>query len=529
MKRMCWTAMLLAVCLLASLLPAYAQTVQTQTVVLEDELIYVSEENVVSLLDDGGIALKEGHYPNWIDRIADLPDYANQFYHWLEENANPGGALVNPNKGERLSSFYGHTVAVFEDTVPFTYDPENCTADSIQEAAYAAVCAASETQVQEAVDYTPAVYSAFDRDHPEVFWLSGDCSFGSGIQFGLSYVPGSGQGTASYTRKVYFVLESGGFDIRAEEYDGKHGGREIKDEMEEIQENISEILSGDFPENGTRQEQLQYLNRWLTRNNEYNTSSDLNKIGHDCRECVSALDGEVGTEGPVCEGYAKAFKVLCDRLEIPCVLENGIAGTAPGLQENHMWNLVQMLDGQWYAVDVTWNDPKVIRIDPRGKEKDDDEGISGGERDTYLLVGAETVIDGSPFVQTHFTTNVVTLNGLAFTNGPVLSAQAYVPGKENLEHVDYGWQIEDPEKVEVTFEVPETMKEQTYNILLVAYDHGRLALISMETVTGSADLHLTMERKGLPEDCTFKAFLLGDDMHPIDHAGDWEPKSSERN
>ena len=52
----------------------------------------------------------------------------------------------------------------------------------------------------------------------------------------------------------------------------------------------------------------------------------------------------------VCEGYAKAFKILCDEFGIPCAL---VSGDASG---PHMWNYVQMEDGKWYLVDVTWDD-----------------------------------------------------------------------------------------------------------------------------------------------------------------------------
>ena len=49
----------------------------------------------------------------------------------------------------------------------------------------------------------------------------------------------------------------------------------------------------------------------------------------------------------VCEGYSESFKLLCDRFNVPCVHL---------LSENHAWNYVQMEDGNWYAVDVTWDD-----------------------------------------------------------------------------------------------------------------------------------------------------------------------------
>ncbi len=52
----------------------------------------------------------------------------------------------------------------------------------------------------------------------------------------------------------------------------------------------------------------------------------------------------------VCSGYAKAYETLLDTAGIPC---ETITGYANGY---HAWNLVE-LDGEWYHVDATWDDP----------------------------------------------------------------------------------------------------------------------------------------------------------------------------
>lgn len=60
------------------------------------------------------------------------------------------------------------------------------------------------------------------------------------------------------------------------------------------------------------------------------------------------------TEGKgVCSGYAEAFKMLLDTLGIECILVFGIAE-----DEYHEWNAVK-LNGEWYHIDVTWDDPLV--------------------------------------------------------------------------------------------------------------------------------------------------------------------------
>ncbi|MDR2531557.1 MAG: hypothetical protein LBC82_01800 [Oscillospiraceae bacterium] len=57
----------------------------------------------------------------------------------------------------------------------------------------------------------------------------------------------------------------------------------------------------------------------------------------------------------VCEGYAKAFKYLCNSVNIPCVVVCGSAKTPPfDNSENHAWNIVK-IDDAFYHVDSTWD------------------------------------------------------------------------------------------------------------------------------------------------------------------------------
>ena len=138
---------------------------------------------------------------------------------------------------------------------------------------------------------------------------------------------------------------------------------------------------------------MQALNKWLTLNNEYNRTQDLSTIGYKPHRALSALTGNTGTAGPVCDGYARAFKLLCDRMGIPCILQSGWAFSAPGAQgENHMWNQVRTEDGNWYGVDICWDDPVV---------KDVSAAMSGKENENWLFAGAETVINGLKFGDSH--------------------------------------------------------------------------------------------------------------------------------
>lgn len=89
---------------------------------------------------------------------------------------------------------------------------------------------------------------------------------------------------------------------------------------------------------------------------------DKLKIFHDS----IALKGDFTKEGPPvqtiygglvdgrvqCEGYAKTLGYLCDKAGIENMLVPG--SNLEGL--SHAWNLVK-IDGEWYNIDVTWDDP----------------------------------------------------------------------------------------------------------------------------------------------------------------------------
>jgi len=64
----------------------------------------------------------------------------------------------------------------------------------------------------------------------------------------------------------------------------------------------------------------------------------------------------------VCNSYAHAYQMLLKAVGMNCLL---ITGTVRGV--DHAWNLVS-IDGQWYHVDCTWDDP----------------GSGGSERHTYF-------------------------------------------------------------------------------------------------------------------------------------------------
>ena len=96
---------------------------------------------------------------------------------------------------------------------------------------------------------------------------------------------------------------------------------------------------------------------------EYAYAADEDPYGNPW-QLMSVLDGNSATKA-MCEGYAKAFKYLCDltRFDSPkieCRLVSGTTQSKSGTG-SHMWNVVTMDDGKNYLVDVTNSD---INRDP---------------------------------------------------------------------------------------------------------------------------------------------------------------------
>lgn len=83
-----------------------------------------------------------------------------------------------------------------------------------------------------------------------------------------------------------------------------------------------------------------YIHDWLVKNVKYDVSSP------SCYTAYGAIvEGKAG-----CEGYARAFQYLANKIGIETVL---ITGSVDG---EHMWNMVKLY-GEYYFVDVTHDDP----------------------------------------------------------------------------------------------------------------------------------------------------------------------------
>jgi len=111
----------------------------------------------------------------------------------------------------------------------------------------------------------------------------------------------------------------------------------------------------------------------------------------------------------VCEAYSRAYKYILDDMGIENILVTGTAVNSTGASEEHMWNYVKV-NGNWYAVDVTWDDPI----------------ITGGGELTQELKYKYFLKGSTEFKVDHKEDGRISENGKQF-KFPTLSEQNYKP------------------------------------------------------------------------------------------------------
>lgn len=168
-------------------------------------------------------------------------------------------------------------------------------------------------------------------DYPEIFWLNE-----SRIKITLSSVRTSRNiFTGIYTMKITELKLQGAVK---DEYTDIEGALEYQSRLENSLE-LFEAAESD------RYQQVKYIHDYISNRVSYNVEAPY----HDSVVGLFCEPYEI-----VCEGYSKAFKLLCDKYDIPCIVVPG--NINPENNTGHMWNYVLMDDGEWYGVDCTWDD-----------------------------------------------------------------------------------------------------------------------------------------------------------------------------
>lgn len=256
-----------------------------------------------------------------------------------------------------------------------------------------------ESYVQATDDVKTAIQAAsdaFSYDYPQAFWFRG-----SNYGYRVSCVRDGSSSTGYRGTFKNFTFKPANREI------SENAHTRMGDFMDGVQSAVAELNEQTL---GMDMEQkIKRIHDYICQRVTYRNDNTL--WVHSAASLF--LDADPAF---VCEGYAKSMKIFCYYMGINCACISGTArGTSSGTPGAHMWNYVQMDDGNWYLVDATW----------------DDVGTPPSSR--YLLVGRATkgqyITIGEERVEyTSFSTTSAETAGPVFIL-PVLAEESYADNK----------------------------------------------------------------------------------------------------
>ena len=256
-----------------------------------------------------------------------------------------------------------------------------------------------ESYVQATDDVKTAIQAAsdaFSYDYPQAFWFRG-----SNYGYRVSCVRDGSSSTGYRGIFKNFTFKPANREI------SENAHTRMGDFMDGVQSAVAELNEQTL---GMDMEQkIKRIHDYICQRVTYRNDNTL--WVHSAASLF--LDADPAF---VCEGYAKSMKIFCYYMGINCACVSGTArGTSSGTPGAHMWNYVQMDDGNWYLVDATW----------------DDVGTPPSSR--YLLVGRSTkgqyITIGEERVEyTSFSTTSAETAGPVFIL-PVLAEESYADNK----------------------------------------------------------------------------------------------------
>ena len=256
-----------------------------------------------------------------------------------------------------------------------------------------------ESYVQATDDVKTAIQAAsdaFSYDYPQAFWFRG-----SNYEYRVSCVRDGSSSTGYRGTFKNFTFKPANREI------SENAHTRMGDFMDGVQSAVAELNEQTL---GMDMEQkIKRIHDYICQRVTYRNDNTL--WVHSAASLF--LDADPAF---VCEGYAKSMKIFCYYMGINCACISGTArGTSSGTPGAHMWNYVQMDDGNWYLVDATW----------------DDVGTPPSSR--YLLVGRSTkgqyITIGEERVEyTSFSTTSAETAGPVFIL-PVLAEESYADNK----------------------------------------------------------------------------------------------------
>lgn len=206
--------------------------------------------------------------------------------------------------------------------------------------------------------YYQTAMETFLYDNPDIFYLDATKMY---INIKTT------QKLFHTTYEVY--IDSGNYSNYLAE--GFNSRNQILNYESQIEQEVQKILAK--VEGKSDYYKMQIIHDYLIDNVSYEETVSKPNIYN--------IYGTLVNKESVCEGYAKTFKYLMDKVGIKSIVVIGEATDSKGETQNHAWNYVYF-NNAWYAIDVTWDDPVIINGGT----------LSNKNRYKYFLKGTNTMI-----------------------------------------------------------------------------------------------------------------------------------------
>lgn len=169
------------------------------------------------------------------------------------------------------------------------------------------------------------------NDHPELFWLTG----GAEVE------------TVTYDDDLTLTFKP---EFAASD--------EPVPDMSKALDHAVNVCIAECPGDGSDYDKALFIHDLIINNTKYDADVLFYAQDKDNPHFDQAYTayGALVNHKAVCAGYARAYQLIMNRMGIECGYISGSAVNSKGETETHAWNYIKA-DGQYYFVDVTWDDP----------------------------------------------------------------------------------------------------------------------------------------------------------------------------
>jgi len=225
--------------------------------------------------------------------------------------------------------------------------------------------------------YSSRGIGALIRDHPEFWWIK---------KYSISY-----SSSNNYITKLKVTISS------------PYSISTINSYKSKVKNKAVGIADAAKNNRSTTYKRLMYIHDYLVKYIKYKDNYDYS----------FNMYGALIKNASACEGYAESFTYISRLINVPVICVSS---------SSHKWNYVY-LKPNWYAVDVTFDDPTINGVTYNS-------GESKNLSHKFFLVGRNTVVKGNKTYSTYSDRKLVSYVEFTTATGfkfPTLSSSAYNP------------------------------------------------------------------------------------------------------